>query len=206
MNKSIRDTFSVLLDIRGILAVLLTLLLVGCASGTSYIRGQEVNVRYGEVTKVEEVTRPSEAAGGAIMGGFLGLMLSSGRSGRSQIASGLGGAALGATATSALEGDRKAHSYTLAYNDGSESRFITEKGYLQVGDCVAIERGYNRDQPYYNARRVPVDMCKRKPSREPADIHEQRARQCLDAKEQLLAADTTEAVESASRKVSLLCE
>jgi outer membrane lipoprotein SlyB len=184
----------------------LSLLLVGCARTGTLIRGQEVNVRYGEVKDVEEVQRPSEAAGGAVMGGFLGLMLSSGRSGRSQLASGLGGAALGAAATSALEGDRTAYSYRIVYNDNSESRFVTVKGYLQVGDCVAIERGSVRGETTYNARRVPSDMCSRPAKREPADLHEQRARQCLEAKEQLLAADTPEAVETSARKVSLLCQ
>lgn len=185
---------------------LLILVLAGCANTGSTIGGREVNVRYAEVTNIEEVKKPSEASGGAVMGGFLGLILSSGKSGRTRVASGLGGAALGAAATSALEGDRKAYSYHLRYNDESESRFITEKGYLQVGDCVAVERGYQHGKPTYNARRVPADMCKRRPAREPADVHEQRARQCLSAKEQLLAAESDEAVTTAAKKVSLLCQ
>lgn len=185
----------------------LVLIAAGCASSKNTLSGKEVSVRYAQVKSIEKVKQPSNAPAGAIMGGFLGLMLSSGQSGRTRLASGLGGAALGAVSTSALEGDREAFSYTLRYNDNSESRFVTVKGFFEVGDCVAVERGYTRGEQYNNARRVPAEMCSQsRLSEEPSEIHKQRARQCLEAKEQLLAAESKDSVESAAQKVSILCQ
>lgn len=92
---------------------------------------------------------PSAAPAGAVVGGFTGLILSRNKSARSQVAGGVGGAALGALATRALEGERLGYSYQLRFADSSISQFITEKGYLQRGDCVSVERG-----EYANIRRV----------------------------------------------------
>lgn len=184
--------------------LLLTLsvaLLAACAGQTSgSARGYEMRVRYAEVTDIERVKLPSAAPAGAMVGGFTGIALSSGRSTRSQVASGLGGAALGALAVKALEGDRLGYSYRLQYADGSISNFITEKGYLQLGDCVSVERGQ-----YANIRRVPGDMCEK--SGVVVDpVHRRNAIQCHAAKEQLLDARTDEEIELASRKVAVICE
>jgi outer membrane lipoprotein SlyB len=108
-----------------------------------------MKVRYAEVTDIERVRLPSNAPAGAVVGGFTGLVLSRNSSGGKRVASGLGGAVLGGLATSALEGERLGYSYRVRYSDGSVSNFITEKGYLQTGDCVSVERGQ-----YANIRRV----------------------------------------------------
>ena len=112
-----------------------------------------------------------------------------------------GGAALGGLATRALEGDRRGYSYTLRYTDGATTRFITEKAYLQTGDCVVVERGQ-----YANVRRVANTLCTTQP--EPAVERKLRldAEQCNAAKSELLAASTTDAIDVAARKVEILCQ
>lgn len=178
------------------------LLLAGCANSSGgSARGYEMRIRYAEVVDVERVKMPSAAPAGAVVGGFTGLVLSRNKSTNSQVASGVGGAALGALATRALEGDRLGYSYQLRFADGSISRFITEKGYLQRGDCVSVERG-----EYANIRRVAKSLCEDGPSATVTQSHIRDAQQCHAAKDQLLAASTDEEIEAASRKVRVICQ
>ena len=177
-------------------------LIAACASsGPTGARGYELRVRYAEVTEIERVKLPSNAPAGAVVGGFTGLVLSRNSSGRKQVASGVGGAVLGGLATAALEGDRLGYSYRLRFLNGDTSNFITEKGYLQTGDCVSVERG-----EYANIRRVAPVLCANGQSATADQKHVREARQCHEAKEQLLAASTDEQIEAAARKVSIICE
>lgn len=185
-----------------VLCILGLSLLAGCAStGSTSASGYELRVRYAEVVDIERTRLPSAAPAGAIVGGFTGLILSSNKSTGRQVASGIGGAALGGLATKALEGDRLGYSYQLRYLDGSLSRFITEKGYLQRGDCVSVERGQ-----YANLRRVANVLCEGGQGLAADATHIRDAQQCHAAKDQLLAASSDEEIEIASRKVAVLCE
>lgn len=185
-----------------IIFVAAALVLSACAgSQGSNARGYELRVRYAEVVGVERVKLPSAAPAGAMVGGFTGLVLSRNKSAGRQIASGIGGAALGGLATAALEGDRLGYSYELSFADNSVSRFITEKGYLQRGDCVSVERG-----EYANIRRVSSVLCKKGPSAVVDKTHVRDAEQCHAAKDQLLAAATGDEIEAASRKVAIICD
>ena len=185
-----------------ILIMALACLVTACASsGSPSARGYELRVRYAEVTDVQRVRLPSNAPAGAVVGGFTGLVLSRNRSGRSQVASSIGGAVLGGLATAALEGDRLGYSYRLRFLNGDTSDFITEKGYLQEGDCVSVERGQ-----YANIRRVASVICADGRSAEADQKYLREAEQCHVAKDQLLAASTDDEIEAAARKVSILCE
>lgn len=177
-------------------------LVSGCASsGSTTARGYEVRVRYAEVIEVERVRMPSAAPAGAVVGGFTGLLLSRNKSSGTQLRSGIGGAALGGLATKALEGDRLGYSYRLRFADRSISQFITEKGYLQKGDCVSVERG-----EYANIRRVANVLCENGPSTAIDQTHQQDAQQCHAAKQQLLVASSEEEIDAASRKVAIICQ
>ena len=177
-------------------------LLAGCASsGSTSARGYEIRTRYAEVVDIDRVNLPSAAPAGAVVGGFTGLVLARNKSTGRQVASGIGGAVLGGLATKALEGDRLGYSYQIRYSDGSLSQFITEKGYLQRGDCVSVERGQ-----YANIRRVANVLCEGGPSVPIDRTHVRDAEQCHVAKDQLLAASSDEEIEAASRKVAVICE
>lgn len=176
--------------------------LAGCASTSSpAARGYELRVRYAEVVDINRVKLPSNAPAGAVVGGFTGLVLSRNSSGTKQVASGVTGAVLGGLATAALEGDRMGYSYRLRFNNGEMSNFITEKGYMQVGDCVSVERG-----EYANIRRVASVLCEPNQVAAAHPSHLREAEQCHQAKDQLLAASTDKEIESAARKVTILCE
>jgi hypothetical protein len=190
-------------------SIIMALALVACTnSGSQMTRGYEMKVRYAEITGINREPLPSVAPVGAIVGGFTGLLLSRNRSVGSQVASGVGGAALGGLATKALEGERLAYNYELRYMDGSLARFISEKGYLQKGDCVLVESGKTS-----NIRRVARTLCSPPESKaataaptpvEPAHVRD--ANQCHEAKEQLLAASGEEEINAAARKVEIICQ
>lgn len=176
--------------------------LTGCAStGSPAARGYELRVQYAEILEIDRVKLPSNAPAGAVVGGFTGLVLSRKSSGAKQVASGIGGAVLGGLATAALEGDRMGYSYRLRFKDGETSKFITEKGYLQIGDCVSVERG-----EYANIRRVAAVLCEGSQGAPAQTTHLREAEQCHEAKDQLLAASNDAEIEAAARKVSILCE
>ena len=85
--------------------------------------------------------------------------------------------------------------------NGDTSNFITEKGYLQVGDCVSVERGQ-----YANIRRVASVLCSEGQQATAQPTHLRSAEQCHEAKSQLLAASTEEEIEAAARKVTIICD
>ena len=186
--------------------VIVALALLGsfssCASdGPAAARGYELRVRYADVTEVRRVELLSAAPAGAVVGGFTDLVVAGNRSPGRQLATGAGGAALGALATRALEGERRGYSYTLRYADGGTTRFITEKGYLQRGDCVSVERGQ-----YANIRRVSDVLCDGGITRNVDAEHLRRAERCHAAKDQLLQAPDDAAIGLAARKGAILCQ
>ena len=184
------------------IALAIIILVAGCASNTGSSRGTEVKIRYAEISRVERVPLPSAAPAGAIVGGFTGLVLSQRQSGGRQLASGIAGAALGGLATKALEGERRGYAYRLRFLDGNESDFITEKGYLRAGDCVAVESGN-----FQNIRRVASTVCEATPNLRVAahKLHSESAAQCAQAKQQLLIAQGTDEINSAVTKVEIIC-
>lgn len=182
--------------------VLLPCFLVTCASNTDSSRAREIRIQYGEVLRVTRVPVPSAVPAGAVVGGFTGLVLSRNASPGRRVAAGVGGAALGGLVTSALEGDRRAFQYRIRFNNGTETDYITENGFLRTGDCISVERG-----DYANIRRVSDALCEA-PPRAPDVIRkrQEEAEQCHLAKDQLLAATSDAEIEQASRKVRILCQ
>ena len=173
----------------------------GCATQSPSARGTEVTIRYASIVSVSRVPLPSAAPAGAIVGGFTGLALSHRASTGGRVAAGVGGAALGTLATRALEGDRLGYSYRLRFLDDSESDFVTEKGYLRVDDCVAMESGSHK-----NLRRGSAIVCDSRPAvRSSVAMHQSNAEQCHQAKEQLLIAQGNAAINDAAREVEIIC-
>lgn len=187
--------------LKSLVLLLFVAILASCASNSSS-RAREINIRYGEVTRVSRVPVPSAVPAGAVVGGFTGLILARDRNPGRQVAAGVAGAALGGLVTSALEGDRRAYQYRLRFLNGNETDYITENSFFQVGDCVAVERG-----DYANIRRVSNALCES--GARPREIVTKsvtEANQCAEAKDQLLNARTDEEIELTSRKVRILCQ
>lgn len=174
---------------------------LGCQT-QSYRVGQRTFVQFGTVTNVEQVNLQSDVPAGALIGGTLGLMTSAGS--RNAPRNAILGAAVGAGATAAIQGNRTGIAYTVRMLDGSTIRIISDQSEIRSGDCVAIERAgdtnnIRRESPAYCASQNQAAV------RAVQQDWEAAAARCEAAKQELVSASTPDAVDLATRKVSLLC-
>jgi len=185
------------------LAWFAVLTLFGCET-QSFRVGQRTTVQFGTVRQVEQVPLQSDAAAGALVGGTIGLMSSTGH--RAPAArNAILGAAIGGGVTAAAQGDRTGTAYSVAMLDGSTVRIISDQREIRVGDCVAIERVGETS----NIRREPAAYCAGGNQQAVDAVRkdtEEAASRCEAAKEELVKASTPEAVDTATRKVQLLCD
>jgi hypothetical protein len=156
------------------------------------------SIQYGIVTSVSVTTiEDDDGMSGAAKGALIGGMIGPRRRGinRGVIA----GAAIGSAAD---DGDTETvYLYTVDYVDSSGSIQIhTEQGDIRDGDCVSIEQGQHA-----NIRRVSTVHCEQQTATPPAH-HAQAAEECDLAKQELMAAQTDEALNIAIQKVRVLCE
>jgi hypothetical protein len=180
---------------------MLALAAVGCNT-QSFRVGQRTSVQFGTVRQVEQVQLQSDVPAGALIGGTIGLIASGGS--RTAPRNAILGAAVGAGATAAAQGNRTGIAYTVAMLDGSTVRIISDQSEIRVGDCVAIERAGDTN----NIRREHPAYCARENQQAVEGVRgdvEAAAARCEEAKEELVRATTAEAVDLATRKVSLLC-
>jgi outer membrane lipoprotein SlyB len=184
---------------------LVLLTLAGCAS-SGVDRADidtPINISYAVVTASEKVKLQSDVGKSAATGGVLGLLIGAVSGGDLKDAA--IGAAAGAAASGAMtkiaEGSSEAMSYTLQRPNKSEFKVVTDDDHLQPGDCVAVETGQTT-----NLRRVAQDLCQSPPVDQDQVARSQKsATDCNDAKQQLLKAETTEALNAATEKVKVLC-
>jgi len=106
-----------------------------------------------------------------------------------------GGAIQGA-ATSGVE-----QAYNVALVGGGAVVVTTEQQDIREGDCVAVAQGR-----YANIQRVGSYHCEAARPYEAPAHHAQAASACDDAKAELSAAETDDAVDIAVKKVRALCE
>jgi outer membrane lipoprotein SlyB len=169
--------------------------------------GRPISVEHGRIVGAELVQRPSDAAQeGAIVGGFLGFLLS-GRSLPEKIFGAWLGAAAGSAVAESNAVARQGWVYTVRYRDGRTQRVMTERPDLRQGECVAVESAR-----YVNLRRVADALCEPPPAAAaPAEpsIQQQsqaEASSCEAAKDELTKAKTREETEVAIRKVRVFCD
>ena len=183
------------------------------ATGSAWAQS---SVSYGRITAVNMVTEASTRAqtGGALVGGTLGLVSGSGQSGSNRalrgIAGGVAGQQIGRVAS-----QRQAFEYTILLGGTQTITMVSDQAGKRVGDCVAVERG-----AFNNLRLVADSKCNPAPARaasapapakaapapaKPTQADVGAATACVQAKEQLLAAETDEAFDRAERRVRLLC-
>jgi outer membrane lipoprotein SlyB len=168
--------------------------------------GQSSTIRTGIVTGMQSVDlNDGNAIGGALVGGAFGAALtrsskSSGRRDRN--------AALGAVLGAAAAGSRTrpGRLYTVTTNEGTAIRIATEQTEIRVDDCVFVEESGGTA----NIRRAPATACQpasQAVMKDPAIVEEmqEEAAECVAAKQELVDADSDEAVDRAYRKVQLLC-
>ncbi len=175
------------------------LLLTGGAAAT-----QLSAVAYGTITEVTQQQKDTSSArrSGAIVGGLIGLGSSSGRSTRTTIVrSGVGAAAGSAIGGSAAAGSQTA--YTVNLVGGGTVRVVMDSGSFRTGDCVSVERGRTN-----NMRHVSDEFCinNQKVPEQYKEEHVREANECAQAKEELLAAQTEDAINLAHMKMNILCQ
>jgi outer membrane lipoprotein SlyB len=172
----------------------------------------QASVSYGRVTNVQMVSQENARAqtGGAIVGGALGASLGSGRSAGNRAMTGLGGAFAGQQITR-MATNSQAFEYTILVG-GSTIRMVTDEAGFRVGDCVAVERGaFNNLRLVADAKcnpppRPAQPAAQPAPAARPTPSEQRQADACIQAKEQLLAAETDDAFDRAERRVRLLCD
>lgn len=176
-----------------------SLLLSGCASATKLSA-----VAYGTITEVSQQERDSSdgRAAGAVIGGLIGLGSSRGRSSRTTVLrSGVGAAAGSAIGGAASSGTVMA--YTVDLVRGGTVQVVMDSGNFRIGDCVSVERGETN-----NMRRVSEEFCihnEEVPEQYKSE-HIKEANECALAKEELLAAQTEDAIKVAHMKMNILCQ
>jgi outer membrane lipoprotein SlyB len=168
------------------------------------------SVQHGRITNVQMVSQENARAqtGGAIVGGALGASLGSGRSGSNRALGGIGGAFAGQQLTR-MATNSQAFEYTILIGGTSTIRFVSDEAGFRIGDCVAVERGsFNNLRLVADAKCAPPPRAAQ-PQAQPAAATPADRRQadaCIQAKEQLLAAESEDAFDRAERRVRLLCD
>ena len=172
----------------------------------------QASVSYGRITAVNLVTEGNTTAqaAGAVVGGTLGLISGSGQSRSNRALRGIGGGVAGQQ-LARIGSNRQAFEYTILIGGTSTITMVTDEAGLRVGDCVAVERGaFNNLRLVDDARCAPARAAPQAKAAAPAPARAtpeavRQADACIQAKEQLLAAETDEAFDRAERRVRLLC-
>lgn len=168
--------------------------------------GQSVTVRTGIVVESQSVNlNDGNAIKGALVGGAFGSALtrsSKGSSRRSRNAA--IGAVLGASSQASKT--QPGRLYTVTTNEGTMVQIATEQTEIRVEDCVFVEEAGGTA----NIRRAPESACWPETQDlllEPDMIEElhEEANECAAAKQELVDADSDEAMDRAVRKIQLLC-
>jgi hypothetical protein len=201
------ETADMIAHARPLIALALAAATSGCVVRHVPPRGRAVAVEHGRIAGVQAVQRPNDAAQeGAVVGGFLGFLLS-GRSLPEKILGTAWGAAAGSAVADANAGPRQGWLYTVQFADGRSARVMTERPDLREGDCVAVESAR-----YVNLRRVSDALCEPPPAA-PAPAEPQidervqaEASHCEEAKDELANAKSKEETEVAVRKVRVFCD
>jgi outer membrane lipoprotein SlyB len=168
-------------------------------------------VQHGRITSVQMVTQENARAqtGGALVGGTLGVVSGSGQSGSNRALRGIGGAFAGQQLTR-MATNNQAFEYTILIGGTSTIRFVSDEAGFRVGDCVAVERGsFNNLRLVSDAKCAPPPRPAQSSAPAPAQANANDRRQadaCIQAKEQLLAAENEDAFDRAERRVRLLCD
>jgi len=168
--------------------------------------GQSVTVRTGTVVGMKSVDlNDKSAVGGALVGGAFGAALTrSKRSSSTRNRNAAIGAVLGGAA--AASSRRPGRVYSVQTNEGTTIQVATEQTEIRVDDCVFVEESGGSA----NIRRAPATACDPASADvmdDPDVIEEMReeATECAVAKQELVDADSDDAVDLAVRKVKLLC-
>jgi hypothetical protein len=168
-------------------------------------KGQNVIVQYGTVIQKEKVNLNSGAVPrGAVVGGALGLASAGGKSNKKKARNALVGAAGGAIASNS-QGSTQGMLYTIDLGSAGMAQVVTDQTEIVRGDCVAVEKAGETA----NVRRISSGYCQPDNAAAVAAVAEDSAEdadECLQAKQMVVDATTSQEFEFAKAKMSLLCD
>ena len=167
-------------------------------------KGQSAKIQHGIVVKSERVDlNDSKTTQGALVGGTIGLVASSGKSGKTKRRN----TALGAVAGGALGSARSTTQMGMMYTveiTGGAVKVVTDQTEIHMGDCVVIEETGQGT----NIRRVNAEVCNPASQEVVAaleDEFQEEAEECAAARKELAAAKTDAEFDRALTKVDILC-
>lgn len=166
--------------------------------------GNQLILQQGIVQSANMIQLDSDAAKGALLGGAVGLWSANGKKNSKKWRNALVGATAGGVLKSRSEGDRRGMEYVVTVNAGTTIRIISDQSEIRVGDCVTVEQSGNTA----NIRREPSITCQEKSQEVVQDLQNEfveEANECLAAKQQLVDAKSEKEVDTALRKVQILC-
>ncbi len=190
-----------------VIASVVAALAVPVAAPRAQKKGASATVRVGEVTARQQVELDDNSTKkGALVGGAIGLAAGYGSSGKKRRRRTAGGAAIGAAAGSSKK-KQTGMMYTVKTGDGAMVQIVTDQTEIQKGDCVAVEESGGKA----NIRRLSPTACEPESKdvmNDPAIQQEmqEEAAECVAAKDELVAAETDEAIDRALRKLEILCD
>lgn len=168
--------------------------------------GQSVSVQYGVVKGGKEVDLTSDAVpAGAVVGGSIGLLSARGKSSSKKARNAIIGSIAGSAIASGARGSTRGMLYEVDLGNAGLIQVVTDQREIRNGDCVAVEKAGDTA----NLRRVSSAYCKPENTRAVESVageSREEAEECLTAKQQLVAAETMEAMQLAKAKVELLCD
>ena len=168
--------------------------------------GQAATVRYGTVTGMQIVDlNNADALKGALVGGAFGAALTkSSKSNSRRNRNAAIGAVMGASRGSKKNNEGRL--YTVESNEGTMIQIATEQTEIRIDDCVIVEESGGSA----NIRRTSISSCTPETQevlQEPEMVEEaqEEAAECVAAKNELVNAETDDAMERAVRKIQVLC-
>ncbi len=167
-------------------------------------KGQSAKIQHGIVVKSERVDlTDSKTTQGALVGGTIGLVASSGKSGKTKRRN----TALGAVAGGAIGSARSTTQMGMMYTveiPGGAIKVVTDQTEIHMGDCVVVEE----TSQGANIRRVNAEVCNPASQEVVAELEDEfqeEAEECAGARKELAAAKTDSEFDRALTKVDILC-
>ena len=167
-------------------------------------KGQSAKVSYGVVVKSERVDlNDSKTTQGALIGGTIGLVASSGKSGKTKRRNTALGAVGGGLIGSARSTTQMGMMYTVE-TAGGAIKVVTDQTEIHMGDCVMVEE----TSQGANIRRADPAVCNPAAAEAVADLNDEfqeEAAECAAAKAELSVAKTDAELDRALMKIDILC-
>lgn len=164
-----------------------------------------METRYGHVVDKREIAGDNSVTKGAIIGGVVGLVTASGKSGSTKLKRTAGGALLGGVIANQVDKSKRYYRYTLAFADGQETDIEIQDERLDLGDCAALRSSRSQVTVDYASdyfcEREERDLRASEPVVEPAPNDT-----CREAKQRLLDEEDEGQVALLIEKVKVICD